>query len=328
MFDPFDETWWRAGASLNWWDSEFAEPTGWMPDPDRALAWLRAHRTAAVCALALLRSYRTCETGQLHGLEPMLPAAPGAMLWRSMASLGLVDLGYPINVDGRGAWFGPNAPFTAVRIAQHHTIRGRLAPLGLTPMETASIGPGTLRAQRQYDRHNLITTGMAVSARSAGWLTAGEGWCQFSRITGDGEDGEGGPDLALMGETDLVFVEMTASMGLTLESKFRKWDRILDHPAAGRIHVVWPAGGRGRGAAEIVRRLDGLCADRPRQHAADAAEWTRTLACRDGFAPAPGRPRSPDRWGHRDMARLGAVYGMPAAGSWRLPERLSGRYWG
>lgn len=327
MFDALDERWWRAGSSLNWWDCALAEPPSWLPAPEPARAWLMRHPKPLTAALALIRSHRTCETSQLNALDPRLPGDARARLWMSMAACRLIDLGFPLRVDGRTA-FGPHTAWMGVRLPVHREISPELPRLGLSAVEIADIGPGPLRGARQYDRHNLIATGLAVKARSDGWLTAGEAWCRFDRICADPLMGGGGPDLALIGERDLVCVELTASMGQTLEDKFRRWDRVLAHRACDRVSVVWLAAGRGPDNREILKRLGGLCDGRPRQHAADAADWMGRIACVDGWEPEPGSPVADDAWMRRDMTRLGRVYGMPAAGDWRLPERLAGRWIG
>ncbi|MEE4091853.1 hypothetical protein V2E38_12770 [Bifidobacterium longum subsp. infantis] len=80
MFDAFDESWWSAGSALNWWDSRVADPPAWLPDREKALAWLERHAPVTGAALALIRSHRTCETSQLHELDPRLPADPRSTL--------------------------------------------------------------------------------------------------------------------------------------------------------------------------------------------------------------------------------------------------------
>ena len=328
MFDAFDESWWSAGSALNWWDSHVADPPAWLPGREEALAWLERHAPVTGAALALIRSYRTCETSQLHELDPRLPADPRSTLWMMLAGMRLIDLGFPINVNGRGGWGPKNAGFMAVRLPVHHAIDPELRRLGLTPAEIADIGPGPLRGQRQYDRHNLICTGLAVRARRDGWLTAGEAWCRFDRICDDPIMGHGGPDLALIGEGLLVCVELTASTGQSLETKFRRWDRVLDHPACRNTHVLWLSAGRGDGNTGILERLDGLCAARPRQHAGDAASVMAGGFMTDGWTPSPGIPVPLDGWTGHDMDRLGRVFGLPNAASWRLPERMRGHWHG
>lgn len=173
MFDAFDESWWSAGSALNWWDSRVADPPAWLPDRERALAWLKRHAPVTGAALALIRSHRTCETSQLHELDPRLPAGPRSALWMMLAGMRLIDLGFPISVNGRGGWGPKSAGFMAVRLPVHHAIDPELRRLGLTPVEIADIGPGPLRGQRQYDRHNLICTGLAIRARRDGWPPPG-----------------------------------------------------------------------------------------------------------------------------------------------------------
>lgn len=326
MFDPMDERWWASGAHLNWRDSTSPVRPRWMPGRDRALEALKTRAPAVLRALGLARSYRTCETGQLHMLDPTLPARPDAGLWAAMAGAGLVDLGFPVPVDGR-AWTGPRStPFMAVRLPIHADIRPLLRPLGFTPVQTAALGTGALRGARQYDRHNLICTQLAVLGRPRGWMTCGEAWGRFDLICRDPLMGRGGPDLQLVGSDMRVCVEMTASGHMELDGKMRRWDRALEHDSCMDTHVVWLDAARD---SPLLGQLERLCADRPRMHAATARDWLDgDWTCADGFGPAPGDPVEPDDWMRPVMADIGARVGLPAAGSWRLPERLRGVWLG
>ena len=123
-------------------------------------------------------------------------------------------------------------------------------------------------------------------------------------------------------------MELTASTGQSLEAKFRRWDRVLDHPACRNTHVLWLSAGRGDGNTGILERLDGLCAARSRQHAGDAASVMAGGFMTDGWTPSPGIPVPLDGWTGHDMDRLGRVFGLPNAASWRLPERMRGHWHG
>ena len=113
-FDPLDDGWWRAGAWLNWWDSSRDNSDiGWVPDAGRARAYVTRHRRVALSALGLAWSYRTVETGQMHALDPRLPADGGAMLWRSLFALSLLDVGLPVMVGSRMSTTPGAAGFTA-----------------------------------------------------------------------------------------------------------------------------------------------------------------------------------------------------------------------
>ncbi|MBT1162737.1 hypothetical protein [Bifidobacterium sp. SO1] len=330
-FDPFDEQWWQGSEELNWWHSALASPPQWLPDPDEALAFLNRNRIQMLHALTLIRSMRTVESSQLHDLDRMLPARPQSALYLSMAAMRLIDMGFPARVDGRATSNPYTSGFTAFRLPRYRPVdRKRLAvEFGWNPMEIAGLGSGPLSAARQADRHNLITATIAVRARDAGWLTAGEAWCRFDRITLDPLMGGGGPDLAMIGGDRIVFIELTASTNRTLEAKFRRWDRVLDHPGCERMHVVWLEAGRGDNTGTIRNRLRGFCEDRPRQHAGVARDWrTDDFACLDGFAPRSNHPVEPSGWVRDDLKQIGRMIGFPNAGSWRLPERFEDRWIG
>lgn len=325
-FDPFDPTWWQAGTSLNWWDCRLAAPPAWLPDPTTARAWLDSHRGPALRMLGLTHSHRTLTTRQAHALDPGLPAGPRALAWLSLASLRLVDLGFPVRIDLGGGYSPRTAMFMAVRLPAHADIAPDLADLGFTPVETASLGPGPLRGMRQYDRHNLICASLAIHAREVGWLTCGEAWGRFDLLAHDPLMGHGGPDLQLVdGSGQVVCVELTASANQSLEAKFRRWDRMLAHPGCQDTHVCWLDASPGMVLETTLRRL---CAGRPRQHAGRARDWMTAIRCDDGWAPVPqGRP-DPSGWMRMDMDRLGERLGLPGAGSWRLPPRLEGLWLG
>lgn len=324
-FDPFDEQWWRGGEELNWWHSALAAPPKWLPDPEEARLFLTRNRLQLLHALTLIRSMRTIESGQLHSLDPLLPARPQSALYLSMAARRLIDMGFPTRIDGKATASPYTSGFTAFRLPRYKPIdrRDLIRDYGLNPVEVKTIGDGPLSAARQADRHNLITSMIAVRAREHGWMTAGEAWCRFDRITLDPLMGGGGPDLAMIGEDMIVFIELTASTNRTLEGKFRRWDRVLDHPGCERMHVMWLEAGRGDNTGTIRNRLDGFCSDRPRQHSGCARDWqTGPLSGRDGFTPDPGRPASCEDWMRADLKRIGIMIGFPNANMWRLPERL------
>lgn len=326
MFDPMSEKWWTAGAFLNWWDSTAPIRPDWMPDSEAALERLKTRRPLVLHALGLIRSYRTCETSQLHALDEKLPARPDAALYADMAGAGLIDVGFPIPVNGR-PWTTPRrAPFMAVRLPVHADARRIVRELGFTPVQAAALGTGVLRGARQYARHNLICTGLAVTARRYGWMTCGEAWGRFDLICRDPLMGGGGPDLQLVGERMRVCVELTASGHMELDGKMRRWDRALAHDACADTHVVWLDAARD---STLLWQLERLTDTRPRMHAASAADWLDGhWECSDGFTPEPGGPVEPDDWMRPVMADIGAHLGLPMAGDYRLPERLRGVWLG
>lgn len=328
MFDPFDDDNWRAGTMLAWHDSALSvRPPAWLPDPGQAERRLTGRRDRVLRALGLIHSHRTVETGQLHRLDPLLPARARSRLWLDMAACGLIDVGFPIDADGRARFHPATARFMAVRLPAHERIERRLDALGFTPVEIASIGPGPLRGRRQYDRHNLIAAELAVVARRDGWRTAGEAWGRFDRMTGSPDAGQGGPDLELIGEHTLVCVELTASMNESFDGKVARWRRILQHPGMERTHVAWLSAGRP--GDPVAGALRARVAGEPRMHYADARVWPdRGVVFDDGFAPEPGHVGEPGDWMRYEMSRLGRLVGFDDAGSWRLPERLRGRWLG
>lgn len=325
MINPWDETWWQAGSTLNWWDAGVAARPAWMPDPDTARRALEHDPRQTARAIALIRSMRTIETGQLHALDPRLPATMRASLWMNLASCRLIDIGFPVTVNGQGGWGPRSGGFMAVRLPIHRTIDADARRIIRDPILLAGIGPTPWRGQRQYERHNLICTQLAIQARAHGWVTAGEAWCRFDRIVDDPLQGKGGPDLSLIGGHGALFVELTASTGIGIERKFMKWDRLLAHPRAARMQVVWVAAGHGGPDDRIMERIGGLAAGRARHHAVDGRRFDEWL---EREAPDPGDPVPDSGWPHRDMRRLGRVFGMPDADRWRLPARLEAEWMG
>lgn len=315
MFDPLDDAWWTAGSSLNWWEPGIGVRPPWLPDAEAASARLRRRLPTVVAALSLAHQYRTCTTGQLNALDPSLPASAAASLWLDMAGCSLIDLGYPMALNGRNAGTPRTAPWMAVRLPTHGRIEKRLEALGCTPVQVASIGPGPLRGARQYDRHNLVCSQLAVEAGRTGWRTAGELYGRFSLMTGDAAMGNGGPDLILFGEGRTLCVELTASANLGLKDKFERWDRVLAHPGSDRLEVWWLDATRGPDDP-LLSTLAHLCADRPRQHAAPAAGWVDSL-------PGPGTPSRPSDWVRATFDRIAVAFGFPASAGWRIPEALT-----
>lgn len=329
LFDPLDEQWWAAGTQLAWWDSALANRPAWLPGEVDARRFLMRDRDRMLRVLGLAHSMRTVTTGQLHALDNGLPSKGTAGLYLSMASVGLLDLGFPIPVDGRIGVAPRFAPFTAVRLPAHRTLTpSDVIPYGLNPVEAASIGPAPWRGTRQYDRHNLICSQLAIVLRAQGYGTAGDGWGRFDLMTHDPLAGRGGPDLELFGQ-HLTCIELTASTNIQLEAKFRRWDRILAHDGMQDTHVVWLAAGRGDNTA-ILKRLTNGCTERARQHAADTRDWLQgNLTTHDGYTPQPPTTHpDPGGWMHDTMRTLGQRLGFPNADNWRLTTRLEGRWLG
>lgn len=316
-FDPLDDMWWRMGATLNWWDSTLGHPPAWMPDQSEARERLSHRRPLLLRALALIHEHRTATTGQLNQLDPRLPARPDSRFWLDMLAARLIDYGYPFKPDGRTACTPRTIPWMAVRLPTHTQIEPVLEAMGLNPVQIASLGPGPLRGARQYDRHNLICTDLSVRARQAGWHTLGEAYGRFTLLTGDMMAGNGGPDLILMGEQVRVCVELTASANMALESKFRRWDRILAHDTCAATHVVWVNAAR---TGSLLTTLDAYCQSRGRQHAADISQWREHWTCTDGWQPQPGNPRPADpQWCRATLTRMAAMFGIPSLEDWNLP---------
>ena len=299
---------------------------------DGAVERLRSRRAQVLAAIRLMAGYRTLETRQAHRLDSSVPGSPDCSFWLDMLGAGLCEPGFPIMVDGRQAASPYSAAWMAVRLPVHEDVLPRLSVFDVTPPELATLAPcrepgskdwrPNLRGQRQYDRHNLICVQLACARAGEGWRTLGEAWGRFDLICHDPLMGRGGPDLELVGERDVVCVELTASMGESLGEKFARWDRVLRHPGTGRVHVVWLAAARS--VSGIPSRLAALSSGRERQHWAVAEDWLRLPVCADGYAPVAGVPPAPYDWMAADMDRVGGALGLPHAGSWRRPRVLMG----
>lgn len=320
MFDPSDDKYWAMGSQLNWWDSTLGYRPAWLTDPTQARQRLQRRLPLVLRALALIHEHRTVETSQLHALDPQLPANPRALIYMDMASMGLVDVGYPLSITGRASSTPGYTPFTAWRLPIHTTIEPVLDQLGCTPMQTAAIGPGPLRGARQYDRHNLMCATLSITARQHGWRTVGELYGRFSLLTGDPLAGHGGPDVTLIGEHLRVCVELTASANFSLTGKFARWDRMLAYEACADTHVVWVNAAR---TDSLLTQLEGLCRERARHHAADWRVWRDRLETVDGFTPSPGAPRRADGgWAAGELARMVSAFGLDGLDGWRIPAML------
>jgi hypothetical protein len=327
-FNPLEDRWWRAGAWLNWWDStvDGYGDVPWVPSRRDALDTFARDKGRILHALGLVWSYRTVETGQLHALADELPAEAWRAPYPAMFRLGLADLGFPVQVSGVPRVGVRSAPFTALRLPVYTTdLRRALARLGCNPVEIASIGgDNRLRGRRQFDRHNLISTALAVAARRRGWLTCGEAWGSFAMLTGDPTRGAGGPDLQLVGSDMRVCVETTASGHQSLQGKIERWDRILALDSCRDVHVLWLDCARD----SLMAQVEGLIAGHARMHAARASDFLDTFACSDGWEPTAGTPVEPVPWMRVTMRDIGSRLGLDAAGSYRLPPALRGMWLG
>lgn len=304
----------------------------WIPSPDDAMARLAGRLPAVLAAVGVIHSYRTLTTGQAAELAGGLPAGAKSLFWRSMMGAGLVDVGFPVAVSGKQAVRPDAAPFMAIRLPSRSDAEPILERLGATPAELVALSPPRrakdwrplLRGQRQYDRHNLLAADLALHARTAGWLTAGEAWGRFDLMCADPLMGEGGPDLELFGEHETVCVELTASTNQMLAQKFARWDRVLAHPGCETMHVVWVTAGRDSNSDSVLMpALEQLAADRPRMHVAPYTQWRAHMSAMDGWAPQAGDPAPFESdWMHADMGRVAAMVGLPGGEKWRIPARL------
>lgn len=237
-FDPTDPQWFPMDTEFAWWDSTHTETPPWFTTPGTAVRRL-THDTRWLRTLALTHSYRTITTDQLHRLDTGLPARPDALLYRDLATMRLVDLGWPKTVNGRWQATPNTARLMALRLPKFHDITGTLTTLGVDPFTIGRLGPRPLRGIRQYDRHNLICTELACRFHARGTRTLGEAWGRFDMLFHDPQAGRGGPDLNILrGDGLVICVEATAST-TGIRDKINRWNHLLDlHPRAGII-VCW-----------------------------------------------------------------------------------------
>lgn len=330
-FDPTDDEHWIAGSHLNWWESHISRPLDWMPDEREAHDWLTRHPYELLHAVGLLNSYRTMTTSQLHAFDPRLPANPAGRLWLDLAACRLVDLGWPIHADGSSRANNRTARFTALRLPSVHAIERDMRRFDLyTPVELASIGPHPWKGVRQYDRHNLIAVAIAINARRQGWRTSGENWGRFRYLTHDQTclKPDGGPDVQLIGEHDLICVELTNSLTQDIGKKIHDWSLTLARDDMRHCHVVWASAGRGPNAGYMLNALRRDTAGFARQHVIQAADWVHDAIRIGDWTPKPGRPQDAAGWMYRDIADIGRVLGFEDADRWRLPPRLEGLWLG
>jgi len=335
VFNPMDPKWWPAGARLDFWDITALHEAGrhpaWLADPRTATRRLDHARTLK--ALGLIHSHRTVTTGQLHRLDPTLPASPAAGLWNDLMACRLIELGFPIALNGRTGRSPRTGMFMACRLPIHLDVTQRLAELGFNPFEIASLGPGPLRGARQYDRHNLICAELSARFRVAGWRTMGEAWGRFDLLFDDPTAGRGGPDLELVRNDGLVVaVEATATV-TGIDEKIRRWNRLLAvHPDAG-VACVWLDCSTQDNESAVKAALARIPGAAGRMRVASARTWLdgRLGVLADGstldMLSGPGRPRvDPSGWMGRETAQLAARFGLDAT-RWRRPAPLAGGCW-
>lgn len=320
MLNPIDPTWWQAGSQLNWWDCTLGSKPGWLPDTKQAHHRIKQRLHLVLQALALIHEYRTIETSQLHELNPKLPRQAKASLYRDMAALQLIDVGYPISVNARTAASPYRAPWMAVRLPIHARIESQLEQLEVNPVQMIALGPGPLRGARQYDRHNLICVDLAIQARQQGWLTYGELYGRFSLITSDPLMGSGGPDLILKGEHTIISIELTASANMGLEAKIKRWQQQLSHPACKTMHVCWLDASNNH----LLTKLEALTVNQPHMHVTTVTAWKQTMTCTDNFQPQPGTPQPPRHWMRTNLNNIAQAFGFPNSNTWHIPASLNG----
>lgn len=319
MFNPFDTRYWQVGSQLAWWDSTFADIPSWMPKSEaESRQYLLDHRKATWNLIRLLLSFRTATADQLHQLVSILPSSAHAKLYMAAARCRLIDLGFPLNINGITVVTPYRADFTAFRLPTHRRMESEVARLGLNPAQLAALGPFPLRGARQYDRHNLIATHIGVAGLQRGWRVTGEAWGRFDILSNTPGAGGGGPDLQLFDRTRILCIELTAST-TSVDEKIEAWSRKLLLPHMQRAQVLWLCAGFDDSIQTIMTRKVGD--NHPRMFVADAQDFAQTFSANDGtvFTAQPYET-DPDDWMHTNFARLGERFGLDDMGQWSIPQ--------
>lgn len=348
MTDFFGYEWWLSGAALSWYDSNGMALAGrrpaWLPGRDEATNCVTRQLDRVAEVIGLVHSFRTLETKQLNRLAPGTPDKPAAMLYRSLAALGLIDLGFPMTFDGRPNNNPMSADWMALRLPVDD-IAQKLLDLGMNPVQVSSLSASrALRSQRQYDRHNLLTVEAALPFLDLGWSLVGEGWSRFDLLYDDDSiDGSGSPDVTLVRPDGFrVCIELTAS-GSFLAGKVSRWQNHMDKHPYARTQVVWLLAGRGdKGQRMLESKM---------RSAFKAADTAQPVALwEDWFGPdgqigrchypngetfdvltAKAQPgptwKAPTDPGRDALMQAAAAYGLDASG-WGTPQGLTAAWHG
>lgn len=238
---PFYSGMWAAGSSAFWTSRELAEQRAAhglariprqldMPLEDaRDILRAARHLGPWLAALGVLDQWRTVSAGQLAAFsgwpilgtpEPRVVAA----LWR----LGLVDRG----TLAPGMLPGPATHRSLLfRPSRSESFEKEIAPLLSWDQQVAVTGGMPWDFRRQYDRHNLLASELAlrVAEFCEVGTVLGEKLSDVSLLLGGAPSGGGhAADLTIVRADGLrIAVEMTASAGPDFRTKVEAWARLL-----------------------------------------------------------------------------------------------------
>ncbi|WAB84973.1 hypothetical protein OVN20_05325 [Microcella daejeonensis] len=295
---------------------------------DEELAWSRilgARISVYLDVLAVLDSWRTATAEQLAALSGVAEVATGrSFVMADLFAVGLVDVGVFASALGGG---GRAARAELYRPSRTNVFDRQLAPK-LTRAEWVSVTGGhPFSSSSQFDRHNILTTELALRAVEMGELGAamGEKLSSWDLLAHSGVGFPAATGRARHADATLIrpdglriAIEMTASTSPSFQQKVKRWATLLHHRrmadsglvvlfvVAGRPDMqVRPAEALGdvrKAIAAAVRDSPGVSFDRTAERMM-AASWL------DWF-PTPGQvePSFLDLAAYRPTGPVGATW--------------------
>lgn len=241
--DPYWDGLWRSGALASWVSADsvrnqqragLANLPGHLDiEADKALENFASPRVwrRKLEVLGQVNSWRTMTTQQLAALAGAPSLAGRSTLLNNAFAAGLIDHGWFV-----GALGAPAATRTRlVRPSAIDTYTKRLLPMLTYPERVAVTGGRRMRVGGQYDRHNLLTTELALRVAEFCDVAAvmGETYASFDELLGTGlgrEEITGNPAadaIFIRPDGMTVAIEMTASITGRFKDKVRRWAAAL-----------------------------------------------------------------------------------------------------
>ncbi|MGC0252619.1 hypothetical protein [Pseudactinotalea sp. Z1748] len=238
--DPYWDGLWKSGALASWVSSESVKRQaesglGRIPahldiDPDEAFesftsAWVWRRKLEV---LGMVNAWRTMTDQQLAALVGAPSLAGRSGLLDTAFAAGLLDHGSFVGSMGQAH---PASHTRLLRPSALDTYTRRLLPLLTYPEQVMVTGGRRLRVGGQYDRHNLLTTELALRVAEFCDVGAvmGETYASLDLLLGTGlgrEEIKGNPaaDAAFIRPDGMrVAIELTASITGHFKDKVRRW---------------------------------------------------------------------------------------------------------
>lgn len=289
--DPYWDGVWSSGALASWVSASSARrqqeaglariPVDLDIDPDQALKSFTSSHSwqRKVELIGMLNAWRTATAEQLAALTGSATLARRSRVMHNAFAAGLMDQGISTSAlsrtqeSARSHLFRPSASGVLEREFLDH----------LTYPERVAVGGGRrLRVGGQYDRHNILTTELALRAAEFTPIAAamGETYASLDMLLGSGlgreaiKDNSAADAVLVRPDGMRVAIELTASITSQFSKKVRRWAEHLSKVSMSLSGLTvlfigapppdrYPTGARNTFASQMAKAIRGVVDDYP-----------------------------------------------------------------